>query len=299
MADAAPGRQPPCYEALMSEDIGTIGFIGAGTMAATIARGLLHAKLCGPQELIASEPREARRSEVAEELGIRAVASNAEVAEVADVIVLATKPQVFGRMLPELRSALRPETLIISIAAGVTNGAIESRLAPGTRVIRTMPNTPALVNHGATAVAPGTHATDADVALARRLFESVGIVEVLDESLLDAVTGLSGSGPAFIFVIIEALADAGVKVGLHRRTAQTLAAQTVLGSAKLLIETGEHPGRLKDMVCSPGGTTICGLHTLEAGGLRTTLIDAVSAAAERSRELGELTTRGLVVGEPE
>ena len=140
---------------------------------------------------------------------------------------------------------------------------------------------------------------DADVALARRLFESVGIVEVLDESLLDAVTGLSGSGPAFIFVIIEALADAGVKVGLHRRTAQTLAAQTVLGSAKLLIETGEHPGRLKDMVCSPGGTTICGLHTLEAGGLRTTLIDAVSAAAERSRELGELTTRGLVVGEPE
>lgn len=282
-----------CYGARMSDEIGTIGFIGAGTMATTIARGLLHAKLCGPEQLIASEPRESRRAEVTDELGIATVASNAEVAEKADVIILATKPQVFGRMLPELREALRPDTLLISIAAGVTNAAIEARLAPGTRVIRTMPNTPALVRHGATAVAPGTHASAADVALARRLFESVGIVEVLDETLMDAVTGLSGSGPAFIFVIIEALADAGVKVGLHRRTAQTLAAQTVLGAAKLLIETGEHPGRLKDMVCSPGGTTISGLHTLEAGGLRTTLIDAVDAAASRSRELGELTSRTL------
>ncbi len=277
----------------MSDDIGTIGFIGAGTMATTIARGLLHAGLCTPEQLIASEPREPRRAEVTQELGITTVASNAEVAAQADVIILATKPQVFGRMLPELRQSLRPETLLISIAAGVTNHAIEARLSPGTRVIRTMPNTPALVRHGATAVAPGTHATEADVALARRLFESVGIVEVLDESLMDAVTGLSGSGPAFIFVIIEAMADAGVKVGLHRRTAQTLAAQTVLGAAKLLIETGEHPGRLKDMVCSPGGTTISGLHTLEAGGLRTTLIDAVDAAARRSRELGEMTSRTL------
>ena len=277
----------------MSDDIGIIGFIGAGTMATTIARALLQAELCGPAALIASEPRETRRAEVTRELGIATVASNAEVAAKADVLILATKPQVFGRMLPELRGSLRPETLLISIAAGVTNAAIEARLAPGARVIRTMPNTPALVREGATAVAPGAHATEADVALARRLFESVGIVEVLDESLMDAVTGLSGSGPAFIFVIIEAMADAGVKVGLHRRTAQTLAAQTVLGAAKLLIDTGEHPGQLKDMVCSPGGTTISGLHTLEAGGLRTTLIEAVDAAASRSRELGALTSRTL------
>ncbi|MAQ15519.1 MAG: pyrroline-5-carboxylate reductase [Sandaracinus sp.] len=276
----------------MSE-IGTIGFIGAGTMATTIARGLLEAGVCTPEALVASEPRAPRRAEVAEALGIRVVPSNAEVAREADVLVLATKPQVFGRLLSELTDEVKPETLVISIAAGVTTAAIEARLPPGTRVIRTMPNTPAQVRQGATAVAPGTHATEADVALAQTLFESVGIVEVLDESLLDAVTGLSGSGPAFIFVIIEALADAGVKVGLHRKTAQALAAQTVLGSAQLLIETGEHPGRLKDMVCSPGGTTISGLHTLEAGGLRTTLIDAVDAAARRSAELGALTSKSL------
>ena len=274
-------------------DIGTIGFIGAGTMATTIARGLLEAGVCAPQWIVASEPRQARRDEVAAELGIRVVSSNAEVAREADVLILATKPQVFGRLLPELRDAVRPEALIISIAAGVTTEAIEARLKDGARVIRTMPNTPAMVRHGATAVAPGSHATEADVDLATRLFESVGIVEVLEESLLDAVTGLSGSGPAFIFVIIEALSDAGVKVGLHRKTAQNLAAHTVLGAAKMLIETGEHPGRLKDMVCSPGGTTISGLHTLEAGGLRTTLIDAVDAAAKRSAELGALTSKTL------
>jgi pyrroline-5-carboxylate reductase len=268
----------------MSEPIGTIGFIGAGTMATTIARGLLQAKVCEPEAIVASEPREARRREVELELGIRTREGNAEVAAMADVLILATKPQVFGLMLPEIAPAVRPETLVISIAAGVTNAAMEARLPKGTRVIRTMPNTPAMVRHGATAVAPGTHATEEDVAVACRLFESIGIVEVLDESLLDAVTGLSGSGPAFIFVIIEALSDAGVKVGLHRRTAQTLAAQTVLGAAKLLIETGEHPGRLKDMVCSPGGSTISGLQTLEAGGLRTTLISAVDAAANRSRD---------------
>jgi len=150
-----------------------------------------------------------------------------------------------------------------------------------------MPNTPALVDAGATAIAAGAHATDADVELCRRIFDSVGVTVVLDETLLDAVTGLSGSGPAYIFLIIEALADAGVKVGLHRESAQLLAAQTVLGSAKLLLETGEHPGRLKDMVTSPGGTAIAGLHTLEAGGLRTTLINAVESATRRSRELGE------------
>ena len=288
-----PGAGAPCYLRAMSDAIGTIGFIGAGTMATTIARGLLEAGVCTSDDILASEPREARRTQVGAELGIRTLTDNAEVAARSDVLVLATKPQAFGRVLPELREALRPETLVVSIAAGVTNAAIEARLAPETHVIRTMPNTPAMVRHGATAVAPGTHATAADIALARRLFESVGVVEVLDEGLMDAVTGLSGSGPAFIFVIIDALADAGVKQGLHRHTAQTLAAQTVLGAAKLLIETGEHPGRLKDMVCSPGGTTISGLHTLEAGGLRTTLIDAVDAATRRSAELGALTAKTL------
>jgi pyrroline-5-carboxylate reductase len=165
--------------------------------------------------------------------------------------------------------------------------AIERKVGHGVRIVRTMPNTPALVGAGATALAPGEHATEADLDQARALFEAVGKVVIVDEPLLDAVTGLSGSGPAYVFLVIEALSDAGVKVGLARQQAQDLAAQTVLGSAKLLLETGEHPGRLKDQVTSPGGTAIAGLHTLEAGGLRTTLMNAVEVATRRSHELGK------------
>jgi pyrroline-5-carboxylate reductase len=169
----------------------------------------------------------------------------------------------------------------------VPASCIEARLERSTRIVRAMPNTPALVRCAATALARGAHATDEDVELATRVFDAVGITVVLDEAQLDAVTGLSGSGPAYIFLILEALADAGVKVGLSRRNAQRLAAQTVMGSAKLLLDTNEHPGRLKDMVTSPGGTAIAGLHTLEEGGLRTTLINAVESATIRARELGQ------------
>lgn len=264
-----------------------IGFIGGGTMANAIVRGLLEAEVCEPNQLRASDPRSEQRDHLQKLHGITGCADNAEVARFADVLVLATKPQVFDRLLTEIAPHVGPTTLVVSIAAGVSIAAIERALQPGVRVVRTMPNTPAQVGAGATGIAAGTHATDDDIALVCRLFESVGVVEVLEESLLDAVTGLSGSGPAFIFVIIEALSDAGVKMGLHRQTAQKLAAQTVYGSARLLLETGEHPGRLKDMVASPGGTTIAGLHTLEAGGLRTTLIDAVQAATHRSAELGQ------------
>jgi pyrroline-5-carboxylate reductase len=201
-------------------------------------------------------------------------------------VVLSVKPQILPKVLDEIAPHLKPSALVISIAAGVPVSAIEPRLPEGTRVVRTMPNTPALVGAGATAIAAGQHAKDDDVEATRRIFDAVGMTVVLDESQLDAVTGLSGSGPAYVFLIIEALSDAGVKVGLSRYNAQALAAQTLLGSAKLLIETKEHPGRLKDMVTSPGGTAIAGLHTLEAGGLRTTLINAVEAATHRSRELG-------------
>lgn len=232
--------------------------------------------------------RAARLEELAERHGIPTSRDLAEATAWADVVVLATKPQVFDRVLPAVGAAVREEALVVSIAAGVSVAAIEANMPAGTRVVRTMPNTPALVDAGATAIAAGTHASEDDVALVKRVFDSVGVTVVLDEYLLDAVTGLSGSGPAYIFLIIEALADAGVKVGLHRDSAQLLAAQTVLGAAKLLLETGEHPGRLKDMVTSPGGTAIAGLHTLEAGGLRTTLINAVESASHRSRELGEL-----------
>ncbi len=202
------------------------------------------------------------------------------------MVVLSIKPQIMDKVLREVGDGLRPGTLVISIAAGVDTARIEEAVPEGVRVVRAMPNTPALVGAGATAVSAGKHASAADLATARAMFDAVGITVVLDESHLDAVTGLSGSGPAYIFLILEALADAGVKVGLSRRNAQRLAAQTVMGSAKMLLETDEHPGQLKDMVTSPGGTAIAGLHTLEQGGLRTTLINAVETATKRSRELG-------------
>jgi pyrroline-5-carboxylate reductase len=261
-----------------------IGFIGTGNMAEALIRGLLRGKVFPVDQVIASAPREERVRELAQTYGIHATTSNGETAA-ARIVVLSVKPQILGRVLDEIAGTLDAETLVISIAAGVPVAAIQSRLAAGTRVVRAMPNTPALVDAAATAIAGGEHARESDLAEAKRIFDAVGITVVVDESLLDAVTGLSGSGPAYVFLILEALSDAGVKVGLSRRTAQLLAAQTLLGSAKL--ETNEHPGKLKDMVTSPGGTAITGLHTLEHGGVRTTLINAVEAATRRSRELGE------------
>jgi pyrroline-5-carboxylate reductase len=264
----------------------TIGFVGAGNMAEAMIRGLLRGNDFTPQQVTASAPREERRGELADKYGIRTTADNREAARQA-IVVLSVKPQILGRVLEEIADAIDAEALVISIAAGVPVVAIQSKLAAGTRVVRAMPNTPALVDAAATAIARGEHARESDLDDAKRIFDAVGITVVLEESALDAVTGLSGSGPAYVFLILEALSDAGVKVGLSRRTAQLLAAQTLLGSAKLLLETNEHPGRLKDMVTSPGGTAITGLHTLEHGGLRTTLMNAVEAATRRSRELGE------------
>jgi pyrroline-5-carboxylate reductase len=263
-----------------------IGFVGAGNMAEAMIRGLLRGGVFAADRVIASGPREERVRELSQKYGIRATTANHDAA-VARIVVLSVKPQILGRVLDEVAPFLDPQTLVISIAAGVPVAAIQARLAAGTRVVRAMPNTPALVDAAATAIAGGEHALDSDMAEARRIFDAVGITVVVEETQLDAITGLSGSGPAYVFLILEALSDAGVKVGLSRRTAQLLAAQTLLGSAKLLIETNEHPGRLKDMVTSPGGTAITGLHTLESGGLRTTLINAVEAATRRSRELGE------------
>lgn len=264
-----------------------IAFLGAGNMAGALIKGLLRAGACQPEEVFAVDVREGRLEELEKLHGVRTGRELTEAIAWADVVVLATKPQVFDRLLPTVAAALRRDALVVSVAAGVSIRTIEAHMPEGTRVVRTMPNTPALVDAGATAIALGTHASEEDLRLVKRIFDSVGITVSVEETLLDAVTGLSGSGPAYVFLVIEALADAGVKVGLHRETAQLLAAQTVLGAAKLLIETGEHPGRLKDMVTSPGGTAIAGLHTLEAGGLRTTLIDAVEAATARSERLGQ------------
>ena len=265
----------------------TIGFLGAGNMAEALIRGLLQGGVVTPDRILASGPRPERLAELVETYKITTSADNVAVARKSEILVLSVKPQILEKVVREVSSAIAPGTLVISVAAGVDSATIESHLPSGARVVRAMPNMPALVRAGATAVARGRHANDADLVEAKVIFDAVGITVVLDEQHLDAVTGLSGSGPAYIFLILEALADAGVKVGLSRRNAQKLAAQTVMGSAKLLLDTDEHPGRLKDMVTSPGGTAIAGLHTLEEGGVRTTLINAVETATKRARELGK------------
>ena len=265
----------------------TLGFVGGGNMAAALVKGLLHAEVVPPARIIVSDVKEDRLALFRDRHGVRTTADNHQLVRDSDVVVLAVKPQVIDKVLDAIGADVRPGQLVISVAAGVPVSAMEARLPDGAHVIRSMPNTPATVDAGATAIAAGTHATEEDLEVARQLFAAVGRVVALDETLLDAVTGLSGSGPAYVMLMIEALADGGVKVGLHRDTALLLAAQTVYGSAKLLLETGEHPGRLKDMVTSPGGTAIAGLHTLESGGLRRTLIDAVEAATARSVALGE------------
>ncbi len=269
----------------------TLAIIGAGSMGEALLRGLLKAGTVPPTHIVATGPRAERLAYLHERYGVRTTHDNVEATAQASIVLLCVKPQIFDRVLREIAAAVQPRALVVSIAAGVPISGIESRLGHASRVCRAMPNTPAVVDAGATAIAVGEHATADDRERARAIFAAVGTVVEVEESLLDAVTGLSGSGPAYVFMIIEALSDAGVKVGLPRYQAQSLAAQTVFGSAKLLIETGEHPGVLKDRVTSPGGTAIAGLHTLEAGGLRTTLIDAVVTATERSRQLGELMAK--------
>lgn len=270
----------------------TIGFLGGGNMAEALIRGLVQGGHVPAEQVMVSGPRRDRLDQLAHAYGVRTTVDNREIARASHILILAVKPQIVDRVLLEVSGVVESSTLVISVCAGVGSAAIERRLPGGVRVIRAMPNTPALVGAGATAIAPGSHAEPADLDLARFVFQAVGITVDLDEAQLDAVTGLSGSGPAYIFLIIEALADAGVKVGLSRRTAQKLAAQTVMGSAKMLLDTDGHPGQLKDMVTSPGGTAIAGLHTLEQGGLRTTLINAVESATLRSRELGRASAAG-------
>lgn len=262
-----------------------IALIGAGNLGGALLRGLLGAGRVAAGSVTASAPRAERLSQLcADYPGLVTTVDNREAAKAADVVILAVKPQILGKVVDEISESLPTDVLLLSVAAGVPIDFIQSKARR--RVARAMPNTPALVGLAATAVSFSDECGPSDYETVTEIFESVGMVQRVDESLLDAVTGLSGSGPAFIFTIIEALADAGVKVGLPRRQAQALAAQTVLGSARLLLDSGEHPGVLKDQVTSPGGTAIAGLHTLEQGGLRTTLINAVQSATERARELG-------------
>lgn len=264
-----------------------VGFVGAGQMATALAAGWARAGLLDAARSHASDPVPAARAKFEAATGVKAVDSNAEVAADADVLVLAVKPQVMAAASAELRQHLLPRHLVVSIAAGVTLDALAAGLGRDVRLVRVMPNTPCLVGASASGYAAGPAATADDVALVGTLFGAVGTAVAVPERLLDAVTGLSGSGPAFVYVMIEALADGGVRAGLPRDVAQALAAQTVLGSAKMVLETGTHPAALKDAVASPGGTTIAGLHALERAGLRAALMDAVTAASDRAAELGQ------------
>jgi len=265
----------------------TVGFLGAGKMATALAKGFVRAGLVTPEQIIASDVSAAAATAFAKEVGARTTAFNPDVAKFATVLILAVKPHQVSGVLTEIRESFTDKHLLISIAAGVTLAKLEAGLGTGARVVRVMPNTPALVGASASAFATGKSALAADAELVQELLSSVGIAFPVPESLLDAVTGLSGSGPAYVYLFIEGLSDGGVASGLPRDTATKLAAQTVLGAARMVLETGLHPGALKDMVTSPGGTTIEGLHELEKGKLRGTVMSAVRAASEKSKKLGQ------------
>lgn len=262
-----------------------IAFIGGGQMAEAMIGGLLAGQVCRADFLWATDPVAARRDRLKGQFGVHVGDNNRQAAEWADVVVLAVKPQTLPDVLKEIGSSV-VNRLVVSIVAGATLRAIGEQASGAKKIVRAMPNTPALVREGMTALASGPGISDGELQVVRRMFEAVGRVIPVEERLMDAVTGLSGSGPAYVFQAIEALADGGVKMGLPRQTAELLAAQTVLGAAKLVLESGEHPAKLKDRVASPGGTTIAGLHQLEQGGFRATLMGAVEAATKRSQELG-------------
>ncbi|KAK3600560.1 hypothetical protein CHS0354_003497 [Potamilus streckersoni] len=271
-------------KSFIPEDM-TVGFIGAGRMAQAMARGLISTGVLKPKNITASDTDPIMLNYI-KELGVHITEDNTQVVERSKLIVIAVKPNVVRLVLKDISRVMSPDKVLVSIAAGIPISTIEKELPPKTRVIRVMPNTPALVQAAASVLAPGTEVLPGDSELVQELLQCIGICEAGSEKLLDAVTGLSGSGPAYAFAAIEALSDGGVKMGLPRDLAIKLAAQTLLGASKMVLETKKHPGQLKDEVCSPGGTTITAMHVLEKGGFRGALIDAVEAATLKARELG-------------
>jgi len=262
-----------------------IGVIGAGAMGSALVAGFISTGLVAPQDVIVSDLEQAQLDALVKRFPVKVAQDNREVVKSAGVVICAVKPAVVKTVLEEINPLVTTDHLLISVAAGIQLAYLEAHLPEGTPVIRAMPNVPALIGEGMTAIALGRFAGKAERELAEKLFSSVGRVVTLPEGNMNAVTGLSGCGPAYVAVIVEALADGGVKMGLPRRTAVDLAVQTVLGTARMLQSGGSHPGQLKDMVSSPGGSTINGLHVLEKGGLRGLLISAVEAATIRSGEL--------------
>lgn len=266
---------------------GKIGFLGGGRMAEALIKGILKAGLADAEKVVVVDPDSGRRKFLQETYSVSATEAQSSVVD-CSIIILAVKPQVMGSLLDTCSIWMNSSHLVISIAAGIPLSFIEGRLDSGCRVVRVMPNTPALVLEGASALSGGVNVGSEDMETANRIFSAIGRSVMLAENYLDAVTGLSGSGPAYVFQFIESLIDGGVKVGLNRQDAQTLVLQTVLGSVKLAMESGEHPAQLKAMVTSPGGTTIAGLHELEKAGFTAGIMNAVEAATRRSEELGKL-----------
>lgn len=265
-----------------------IGFIGTGKMGEALIKGILAAKLIPPSGIHASDADFAKLQALEKEYKINICRDNCAAVINSDIMIIAVKPQIVPAVLDEIKNSVKNQ-LIISIAAGVPLETFENALPRGTKVVRVMPNIAATVKAAATAISPGSAASKEDLSIVSEIFNSIGRTVILPEHLMDAVTGLSGSGPAYIFMIIEALADGGVYSGLDRNTAKLLAAQTVLGAAKMVLEDGSHTGELKDMVTSPGGTTIRGIRVMEERGVRIAMMDAVIAACERSKELGRKT----------
>ena len=263
-----------------------IGVIGAGKIGSAIARGIIQAGLVKKENVMASDVSDALRQAVVQELGIKATADNRELCDFADILILAVKPQVVEPVAREIGKNLGHAKLLVSVAAGVPLARIETHLEPGARVVRVMPNIPCVVGAGASGFAAGAHATPADLQKVGAILNSFGVGMAVEEKYLDAVTGLSGSGPAYVFLFMEALADGGVQMGLTREVALKLSVQTVYGAARLALESKKHLGELKDEVASPGGTTIAGIYALEKGGFRGTVMDAVASATQRSQELG-------------
>lgn len=263
----------------------TIGFIGLGNMAKAILGGILHRQIVSADDIYGAAPTQETRDRVQADYGIHVTPSNIEAAKAADVVILAVKPVVLPVVLEEIIDVVDDSKLIISVAAGKTTKWISDYFPKPVKIVRCMPNTPALVGEGCSAVCKNENVTEQDLKTAMNIISSFGLAEVIPENLMDVVGGVSGAAPAYVFMFIEALADAGVKGGMPRRQAYRFAAQTVMGSARLMLETGRHPAELKDMVCSPGGTTIEGVEALEKRGFRAAVMEAIDACVEKSRRL--------------
>ncbi|HUU50161.1 MAG TPA: pyrroline-5-carboxylate reductase [Nitrospinota bacterium] len=268
-----------------------LAFIGCGNMGEALIKGLLGKNFISSKNIIGMDISKERLRYIKKTYSVEAVQRNRDAVKKGDIIILAVKPQDITTVLKEIAGEINRSKLLISIAAGVSLKFIESFSSSKIRLIRVMPNTPALIQEGAAALSKGNYATEDDLETARKIFNTIGKTVIIDEKLMDAVTGLSGSGPAYIFTIVEALIAAGVKMGLSREVSQELSVQTLLGSAKMIVETGEHPARLRDMVTSPGGTTVAGLHVLEKEGLSEIIMNAIEAATKRSKELGKFLSK--------